>query len=195
MSEDWKGHPFWLEAEAIYQRWKSEEFDIDTQKARQLYYAIWREDRNQEKGFLGGKPKREDERRGPLLDIFTACISDWAIRREGPGWIESARDLIQSYNIVRGNQCLLPGLSIRKELQEREHQIANLSAENTELRNQLKECEKRYQGVWDTNQELEIDNDRLRKEKEGQRAMDIADSMKGKETSKFESDEEGDEKK
>ena len=60
----------------------------------------------------------------------------------------------------------------------------------------LAEWEKKYQGIWDRNQELEELVHRIKEEKDGQRAMDIANSWKSNtQESKVEDDDEGEKDK
>jgi len=175
--DEYVGHPLWKEADSIYQRWTKEEFDIDADRAKAIFYSFWVE-RIGEKRLLTNKPKKTSEVKSSVLDQLTACLTDWSLKRTADGyWVESARHLIRAYNVARGNQVLVPGLTTRRDLQARERQIADLSAELEKTRKKLFEAEKHFKDCNDNRIVLEGELANKRTQEEVQRQIDIRDSL------------------
>jgi len=159
--------PLWREADGIYQRWTNEEFDIEAEKATKIMYSFTIETETLERGgFLNPGPKKKTETTSKVianvLDRLTTCLTEWSAKRLiETHWVTPARNLIQAYNVARGHHLLIPGLAIRKDLQEREHRIAELDAELQEskkrageLEKQLLDCASRATALDKENREL-----------------------------------------
>jgi hypothetical protein len=153
----WKDHALWKEADAIYQRWKTEEFDINGDKANQIQFSF-----GVTTGELGKERKLKEET-GNLTDIFTNAISNWVSRRELDGdWVYPARSLIGAYNNARAQGCLIAGLAVRRGLQEKDRRIVELDLELKHTKDRFADLDKRFKECGDRVVELETENQKLR---------------------------------
>ena len=167
-----KGNPTWAEAESIYQRWRNEEFDIDDAKASQivLTHTVVRMDSL-------GKQTPVRSRNAELSDLWADAVTGWPVNRETAQWRDSANEVINVYGLIRTRNCLIAGISIRKELQDREHQISQMSEDIRTFREKADEFETKFRKANDALLDKDRELADCRKELEDIRGHDIKDHL------------------
>ena len=173
---EWQDIPLWKEAEAIYQRWKNEEFDFD---AKNPDAKMVIEQSYMDGPSYGQKGKTYSKKKGTLVSLFSDTLAEWpSLRVMSPQWVLPARYLINAYATARSHGCIVAGPSIKKELGEREHRIVQLDSENEGLKAKLAEWEGKYQKCFEHANGLEIKLAEIENSKDAQRQADIRDSMR-----------------
>jgi hypothetical protein len=116
------------EAEGIWNRWQAEEFDLDFEKAWGTSIHVTDTKiviPTQE--VIKSEPRETD-----VASDFTSCLNHYRASRGTSFWASTAQIFADAYQGARVRGCIVAGSSVKRELQQAEHRIAQLDAENQE---------------------------------------------------------------
>lgn len=149
------------EAEEIFRRWKEEEFEIDSVRARNISYKVIRNKMNPNTGEVIREISNE---KTVVLNHFQNALFDYRTMRGFANWSSAAYDLATAYESARMNGCIIAGPAIKRELQVREHRISELDLELKQTRDRLADMDRRFKECGDRIVELETQNQKLREQ-------------------------------